>query len=270
MEDFDRITALQANKDEGFKVNVKSKRVVVYQLAKYKHLFKNLLDGQSQLRDEDKNKLLGEVLTTLYVFFFNRVLLRFQNFQLAVQENIVVDGFSWEEAPEEDGEDCELSALDDLLDEKIIQTTWKRSIYPKKILPYVVRCLKAERKLMDLFQNGMKPQEVKRDAVQDAIMNNVSVTAPKLFKQASTVMKSLKALQQTAEGLQQVLNTQFSAHTLEAYREVVGTTSSQACPLLCQGQTAHRHTIKRAVSEAEYSMDYVPTPKAPATSAEHD
>ncbi|XP_026878638.2 kinetochore-associated protein NSL1 homolog [Electrophorus electricus] len=255
MEDFDRITALQANKDEGFKVNVKSKRVVVYQLAKYKHLFKNLLDGQSQLRDEDKNKLLGEVLT---------------NFQLAVQENIVVDGFSWEEAPEEDGEDCELSALDDLLDEKIIQTTWKRSIYPKKILPYVVRCLKAERKLMDLFQNGMKPQEVKRDAVQDAIMNNVSVTAPKLFKQASTVMKSLKALQQTAEGLQQVLNTQFSAHTLEAYREVVGTTSSQACPSLCQGQTAHRHTIKRAVSETEYSMDYVPTPKAPATSAEHD
>lgn len=44
--------------------------------------------------------------------------------------------------------DYECSTVDDLLDEKIVQTSWKRSVYPKKILPYFVRSLKAERKLM--------------------------------------------------------------------------------------------------------------------------
>lgn len=44
--------------------------------------------------------------------------------------------------------DCECSTMDDLLDEKIVQTSWKRSIYPKKILPYFIRSLKAERRLM--------------------------------------------------------------------------------------------------------------------------
>ncbi|XP_076873407.1 kinetochore-associated protein NSL1 homolog [Brachyhypopomus gauderio] len=251
MEDIDKVSTLATNKDEHFKVNVKSKRVVAYQLSKYKSLLKNLLDGQCQLPEDDKKKLLQEILT---------------NFQLAVQENIVIDGLSWEEAPEEDGEDIECSELDDALDEKIVQTTWKRSMYPKKILPYVVRCLKAERKLMGLFENGIKPQEVKRDAVQDASMNNLSVAALGTFKQASTVLKSLKALQETAEGLKQVLDAPLSAPSLEAYREVLGATRGPTCPAV--RQPADRRIIKRAVSETEYSMDYIPVLKIPATSAD--
>ncbi|KAF5900153.1 kinetochore-associated protein NSL1, partial [Clarias magur] len=110
------------------------------------------------------------------------------NFEIAVQENVIVGGLSWDEAAEE-SEDCECSTMDDLLDEKIVQTSWKRSIYPKKILPYFIRSLKAERKLMGLFETAVKPQQVKRDPVQDTTMSSVSAAAPEMFTQASTIMK---------------------------------------------------------------------------------
>lgn len=38
--------------------------------------------------------------------------------------------------------------LDGLLDDTIVETTWRRRTYPKQILPHVVHSLKAERKLM--------------------------------------------------------------------------------------------------------------------------
>ncbi|KAI4889814.1 hypothetical protein NFI96_032468, partial [Prochilodus magdalenae] len=246
---------LDTEKPQDFRVNVKSKKIVLYQLTKYTSLLKKLLDGQSQLSEDSKEKLLQEMLT---------------NFQLMVQENIVVNGLSWEEAAEEDGEDYEFGALDDMLDEKIIQTTRKRSIYPKKILPYVVRSLKAERKLMGLFENTIKPQEVKRDPTQDATMNNVSVAAPMMFKQASAVIKSLKTLKRTADSLNQVLNMKPSPETAEVYQEVFGSSNAKSCPVMCK--RVPRQTIKRAISETEYSMDYVPMdpiPKIPTTSSDN-
>ncbi|KAL7872187.1 hypothetical protein SRHO_G00071700 [Serrasalmus rhombeus] len=242
-----------AEKEPDYRVNVKSKKVVLQQIARYKSLLKKLLDGQSQLCEDDKEKLCQEMLT---------------NFEIVVQENIVVDGLPWEEAAEEDGDDCEFGALDDMLDEKIVQTTRKRSIYPKKILPYVVRSLKAERKLMGLFENTVKPQEVKRDPAQDTIMSKVSAAAPEMFSQASLVIKSLKTLKQTAEGLHQVLNMQPSAETVEVYREVFGSSNGEGCPGLCNKAPVRRQTIRRATSETEYSMDYIPLAKIPATSAE--
>ncbi|XP_072522215.1 kinetochore-associated protein NSL1 homolog [Salminus brasiliensis] len=251
----DRVGVSDPEKKHDFRIHVKSKRHVTNQLTRYKDLLKTLFDGQSQLSEDDKAKLSQEML---------------MNFEHVVQENLAVDGLSWEEAADEDGEECEVSTLDDLLDEKIVQTTRKRSIYPKKILPYVVRSLKAERKLMGLFDSTIVPQEVKRDPAQDTIMNNVSAAAPGMFNQASTVIKSLKALKQTAEGLHQVLNMQPSAETLEVYREVFGSSNGEACPVLCNRGPSTRMTIKRAVSETEYSMDYVPMPTTPAALAENN
>ncbi|XP_062857268.1 kinetochore-associated protein NSL1 homolog [Trichomycterus rosablanca] len=193
----------------------------------------------------------------------------FENFEIAVQLNILVNGLSWDDAPEENGQDSECNTLDDLLDEKIVQTTWKRSAYPKKILPYVVRSLKAERKLMNMFENSIKPQEVKRDENQDAIMNNVTAAAPAMFKQASTVMKSLKALKPMAEGLHQVLNMQPSAKTLETYKEVFSGSNGNSV-VFCNRQPVNKNTIQRALSETEYSMDYVPAIEHPHTSTQDD
>lgn len=45
-----------------FRVNVKSKTIVREQLEKYKDLFTNVLDGQLQISEEDKAKLLQEMV----------------------------------------------------------------------------------------------------------------------------------------------------------------------------------------------------------------
>ncbi|KAG7331614.1 hypothetical protein KOW79_005583 [Hemibagrus wyckioides] len=233
------ISTSTAEKHQDVRVNVKSKRMVSYQLTKYKSLLIKLLERQPEMDEGDVEKILQEMLL---------------NFELAVQENISVGGLSWDEAAEENSEDYECSTVDDLLDEKIVQTSWKRSIYPKKILPYFVRSLKAERKLMGLLGSAVKAQEVKRDPVQDDIMNGVSAAAPKMFSQASTVMKSLKDLKQMAEGLHQVLNTQPSAESLEVYRDVFSSEEN----VQCSSESANRHSISRAVTEREYSTQYIP------------
>ncbi|XP_053502784.1 kinetochore-associated protein NSL1 homolog [Ictalurus furcatus] len=231
-----------AEKHQDVRVNVKSKRIFAYQLAKYKSLLIKLLERQPELNESDVEKILEEIL---------------MNFENAVQENITVGGLSWDEAAEENGEDYECSTVDDLLDEKIVQTSWKRSVYPKKILPYFVRSLKAERKLMGLFDNTVKAQEVKRDPVQDTIMSSVSAAAPGMFRQASTVMKTLKEVKQMAEGLHQVLNTQPSAETLEAYRDVFSNSEGKRAEVRCSSES-NRQSIKGAASEREYSTRYVP------------
>lgn len=224
-----------------FRVNVKSKTIVREQLEKYKDLFKKVLDGQCQISEEDKAKLLQEMVV---------------NFEFTVQENIVVGGLSWDEASEDYCEDNG-SKLNDIMDEKIVETAWKRSSYPKQIRNQVVRSLRAERKLMSLYEHAVKPEDIKPDPVQDAIMKNVSTIAPTMFRQASTVMKSLKSLKQAAEGLRQVLDMKPSAESVEIYREVLGGSVGAACPDL------HRlpSTINRAASDAEYTADYVPAPK---------
>lgn len=103
-----------------------------------------------------------------------------QNFEAAVQDNVLVRGQPWEEAPDVEGDywrhklsdhlchwSCVFSKLcvvfvslrthsavdeavdlEAALDETIVETTWKRRTYPKRILPHVVHTLKAERKLM--------------------------------------------------------------------------------------------------------------------------
>ncbi|XP_060763616.1 kinetochore-associated protein NSL1 homolog isoform X1 [Neoarius graeffei] len=244
MADRNGVSISTAEKQQDFRVNVKSKRMVTHQLTKYKSLLIKLLERQPELNESDVEKMLQEMLL---------------NFEVAVQENISVGGFSWDEAAaEENCEDYECSIMDDLLDEKIVQTSWKRSVYPKKILPYFVRSLKAERKLMSLFETAVKPQEVKRDPVQDTVMSSVSAAAPRMFTQASTVMKSLKDVKQMAEGLHQVLNTQPSAETLEAYGDVFCCDGKHSEVRCSSEESANRHSIKRAASEREYSMQYAP------------
>ncbi|XP_051511317.1 kinetochore-associated protein NSL1 homolog [Myxocyprinus asiaticus] len=225
-----------------FRVNVKSKRIVREQTEKYKELLNTLLDGQCNITEEDKAKLLQEMVV---------------NFEFTVQENIVIDGLSWDETSEDYCADYE-SEITDLLDEKIVETAWKRSSYPKQIRNQVVRSLRAERKLMGLYEQALKPQDIKPDPVQDTIIKNVSAAAPTMFKQASSVMKSLKSLKQATEGLRQVLDMQPSTESEEIYREVFGSSVRDNCP-----DPHHRlpSTIKRAASDAEYSADYVSAPK---------
>ncbi|KAJ8355822.1 hypothetical protein SKAU_G00186160 [Synaphobranchus kaupii] len=130
---------------EDYRVKLKSKKIVLDQLEKYRELIKKLLDGQSTITEEVKQQILQDLLW---------------DFDRGVQESVLINGESWEDAPNERDDEADCKTLDDLLDENILETTLKRRNYPKKILPYVVRSLKAERELMKIWTLVDTPLEL--------------------------------------------------------------------------------------------------------------
>ncbi|KAK1171440.1 hypothetical protein AOXY_G6262 [Acipenser oxyrinchus oxyrinchus] len=186
------------------KLQCYSKRSVIELLEKYRELLKKGLDRKAQLSS-------GDLLQNLQL-----------HLDAAVQENITINGDTWEAASEEEQpqNDADNKSLDDLLDEHILETVLRRKHYPKKILPYIVRRLKVEREMMGLYQQVVTPQKITRDQEQDAKMKNVLASAPGMAKQASTVMKSLQALLQKAEGLSQVMRMEPGIRLSKAHQAV--------------------------------------------------
>uniref|UniRef100_A0A3Q4H5G0 NSL1 component of MIS12 kinetochore complex n=1 Tax=Neolamprologus brichardi TaxID=32507 RepID=A0A3Q4H5G0_NEOBR len=223
---FDEDGHLETNPE--YRVQVTSKKVVSEQVNKYKELLKTALDGQPEdFPEETKRVLLQELLA---------------NFEAAVQANVLVNGRPWEEAP--DDED-----LESLLDDTIVETTRRRRTFPKKILPHVVHALKAERKIMGLYEQAIKPQEVVKDPDQENIMNDLTAAAPGVVKQAIQVIKSINTLQTQVEGLCEILKMKPSQASLEIHREVFA--------------MGNKQPIKRAVEEAAAAEGYVPQAKKP-------
>ncbi|KAM9339276.1 kinetochore-associated protein NSL1 homolog [Symphorus nematophorus] len=232
--------------NQEYRVQVTSKKQVIEQINKYKEILKTALDGQPDVAEETKRVLLQELLA---------------NFEAAVQDNVLVNGQPWQEAPDVEVED---EALDpeSLLDDTIVETTRRRRTYPKKILPHVVQSLRAERKIMGLYEHAIKPQEVVKDPDQESIMDDLSATAPGMVKQAVQVIKSIHTLQTQAEGLREILNMKPSQATVEIHREVFGFTGQSDAPLSpVNGASRNRQPIKRAVEEAAAAGCYVPLSK---------
>ncbi|KAG7508217.1 hypothetical protein JOB18_006932 [Solea senegalensis] len=249
METVEREKSLKNETEQEYRVNVTSKKRLIEQMNKYKEVLKTALDGQTEMAEETKRVLLQELLA---------------NFEAAVQDNVLVNGEPWEEAPDE--EDEEAYDLEGLLDDTIVETTRRRRTYPRQILPHVVHSLKAERKIMGLYEDTVKPQEMVKDPDQENIMTDLSAAAPGMVKQAIQVIKSISTLQKQAEGLCEILNMKPSHTTLEMEREVFGYSGQpDAPPPPEEGVAAERHRqpIKRAVEEAAATGCYVPLAKKP-------
>ncbi|KAL3052111.1 hypothetical protein OYC64_004796 [Pagothenia borchgrevinki] len=219
---------------EEFRVKVTSKKQVTQQINEYKKILQTALNGQTGVAEETKTSLLHELLA---------------NFEAAVQENVLVNGQPWEEAP--DVEEEEPLDLESLLDDTIVETTRRRRVYPKQILPHVIHTLRAERKLMKLYEHAVKPQEPFKDPEQETIMRDLSAAAPVVVTQAIQVIKSIHTLQKQAEGLCEILNTKTSAVTLEIHREVFGVNDQS------DAASRSRQPIKRAIEESEAAGCYV-------------
>ncbi|XP_060907530.1 kinetochore-associated protein NSL1 homolog [Labrus mixtus] len=234
--------------NEEYRVKVTSKKQVTEQINKHKETLRKVLDGQTDIEEETKRVLLQELQA---------------NFEAAVQENVLVNGKPWEEAP--DDEESEAVDLERLLDDTLVETTRRRRTYPRKILPHVIHSLKAQRKIMGLYEQTVQPQEVIRDPEQESIMNDLSAAAPVMVKQAIQVIKSINTLQKQAEGLCEILNMNPSHASMEIHREVFGSNgqSDAALPPV-NGGTEGRQPIKRAVEEAAEANCYVPLSKKPA------
>ncbi|KAK1889297.1 Kinetochore-associated protein NSL1 like [Dissostichus eleginoides] len=217
--------------NEEFRVKVTSKKQVIQQINEYKNILQTAFNGQTGVAEETKTRLLHELLA---------------NFEAAVQENVLVNGQPWEEAP--DVEEEEPLDLESLLDDSIVETTRRRRAYPKQILPHVVHTLRAERKLMRLYGNAVKPQEFVKDHEQEIIMRDLSAAAPVVVTRA---IQSISTLQKQAEGLCEIMNTKTSAATLEINRVVLGVNDQS------DAASRSRQPIKRAVEESAAAGCYV-------------
>ncbi|XP_056150655.1 kinetochore-associated protein NSL1 homolog [Lampris incognitus] len=242
---------------EEFRVNVMTKKAVVQQTAKYREVLESVLEDQPGISDESKRAYLKELQA---------------NFEALVQDNLLVNGQSWEEAP--DDEDDSVLALECLLDDTIVETTRRRRQCPREILPHLVHALKAERKLMGLYEQAAKPQEAVKHPCQVSVVNSVSAAAPGMVKEAIQIMKSIHAIQKQAEGIRQVLNTgPKQGCSLDMYREALGCDSLLNAPLPPSNAASRsKGSIKTVVEEEETGNCYVPASEQtnrPAVIAEH-
>ncbi|CAL1586215.1 unnamed protein product [Knipowitschia caucasica] len=213
-----------------YRVRVVSKKQVQEQIDRYKELLKTVLDGQTQLAADTKKELLGELLA---------------NFEAAVQQNVLVNGQPWIDASEDEELD-----LQGQLDDVIVETSSKRRTYPRKIRHHVVHALKAERKLLGLYENTVQPHEVSKDPEQESIMSTLSAEAPRLAKRATQAIQSIQTLQKQAEGLCQILNSQPSAASLEIHREIIGDCGQSDAPRQPQ-------PIRRLAEETSIANCYI-------------
>uniref|UniRef100_A0A1A7WN69 NSL1, MIND kinetochore complex component, homolog n=1 Tax=Iconisemion striatum TaxID=60296 RepID=A0A1A7WN69_9TELE len=235
------------------RVHVTSKKNVTELINRHKEVLRAALDGQTNVLEETKRSLLNELL---------------DNFEAAVQLNVLVNGQTWEEAPDVEAEN-EAIDLESLLDDTIVETTRKRRTFPKKILPHVVHALKTERKIMASYELPVKPADIK-DPDQESFMSDLSSAAPGMVKQAIQVIKSIKVLQQQTEGLCEILNSKPSPASMEIHREVFGPNSQSNAPPAANRITGIRLPVKRAAEETVAAELYGPPAKKPERRAGDD
>ncbi|XP_068610081.1 kinetochore-associated protein NSL1 homolog isoform X2 [Brachionichthys hirsutus] len=218
-----------------YRVRVPSKKRVIDHIDRYKDILLAALDAQKDVEEETKGVLLRDLLA---------------NFEAAVQDNVLVNGQPWEEAPD-------VEELESLLDDAIVDTTCRRRSYPKYILPHVIHTLKAKRKLM--YGQCVDPPLHANDPDREAIMKGLSAAAPAMVKQAKQVMESIRSIHKQAEGLCEIVNMKSSSSTLEIHREVFGF-QDQSVQRLPVGMRS-RQEMKRAADEAGASDCYVSASK---------
>uniref|UniRef100_A0A3Q2QKU6 NSL1 component of MIS12 kinetochore complex n=1 Tax=Fundulus heteroclitus TaxID=8078 RepID=A0A3Q2QKU6_FUNHE len=157
---------------QDLKVRLTSKRRAAELLKSGSELLRSALDGQPELPEETRRDFLQQLLA---------------NFQAAVRLNVLVDGQPWDEAP--DLQDEEILDLESLLDDAILETSSRRHSYPKHIRPHVVNALKAQRKVLGLYETSVQPERLQRDPDQEKIMTDLSAAAPGMAQQTVQVLK---------------------------------------------------------------------------------
>ncbi|KAM4713145.1 kinetochore-associated protein NSL1 homolog [Anableps anableps] len=233
-------TTRDKDPDQEYRVRLKSKRKATELMTRCSEVLRSALDGQPEISEETRRVLVQELLA---------------NFEAAVRLNVLVDGQPWDEAP--DLEDEEALDLESLLDDAILDATWRRRAYPKRILPLAVRGLKAERKILGLYETSVQPEDLQEDPDQQNIMSDVSAAAPAMVRQAIQAIKAIDALQKQAEGLCEILHTKPSSASLQIHRDVLGSPGRADAPPPAGGALRSRQPIRRAVEEAAAAEGYV-------------
>ncbi|XP_029449093.1 kinetochore-associated protein NSL1 homolog [Rhinatrema bivittatum] len=202
--DEDRGKRAQVSEELGARVRCFSKHSVAEVLEMCALLTRALLENQPQLPEARKQRGLRDMSG---------------NFETAVQENISIDGQLWQEASE-----CQIApdikVLEDQLDENVVDTATKRKQCPRKILTQVIKAMKTEREILDLYKPVVNPQELRLAPTQASRMADLTTATTTVSKQISETIKSLPALIENAAGFSQVLNWQPRLELSKTHVEV--------------------------------------------------
>ncbi|XP_061668342.1 kinetochore-associated protein NSL1 homolog [Syngnathoides biaculeatus] len=232
--------------NEDFRVRLTSKKQAIEQMNQYKVIFKKALDGQTGVPEKTKGILLEELQT---------------DFEAAVQANVLVNGQTWDDAPNDDEED-KLARLEKTLDDAIVETACKRRAFPPKILRFALRSLKAERQLLDFYEKPVKSQLMLTDAQTENLMKDLSDRTSGLAKHATEVIKSIHALQNQARLLHELINVKPNRASEEVHREVFGGTRSEEAPprppnVTRSGEASRLESFRRGADDPLASAGYV-------------
>nr|XP_033794361.1 kinetochore-associated protein NSL1 homolog [Geotrypetes seraphini] len=190
--------------EPGARVRCTSKHSVAKVLEMCSLISRTLLENQPQLPEARRERALRDLSG---------------NFETAVQENVSIYGQLWQEVSE-----CptasDINILEDQLDEIIVDTATKRDQCPRKILGEVVKAMKIERDMLDVYKPVVNPQELRLDPAQMSPMVDLTTATAATSKQIGETMKSLPALIEKAEGFSQVLNWQPHLELCRIHAEV--------------------------------------------------
>uniref|UniRef100_A0A3P9HML6 NSL1 component of MIS12 kinetochore complex n=1 Tax=Oryzias latipes TaxID=8090 RepID=A0A3P9HML6_ORYLA len=244
-------TPPQQHSEPESRVSVRSKGRVMELIDRGKLLLSSALDGQAAVDEETRQALVRELQA---------------DFEAAVQGNLLIDGLLWGEAPA--AHEDQAVDVESLLDETIIEATRRRRVFPMKILPHAVRSLKAERKIMGLYEPAFQPRDLIKDPEQEDLMKDLSAAAPGLVREAIQVIKSITTLQVQVEGLSEILSRKPTQASLEIHREVFGFDPAELQQPSEPAHARNRQPIKRAIEEAAAQQAYSPLNKKPVFSDE--
>ncbi|XP_077367248.1 kinetochore-associated protein NSL1 homolog [Festucalex cinctus] len=187
--------------NEDLRVRVTSKKQVTEQINQYKAILNKALDEQTEIPEDTKQLLLEQLLA---------------DFEAAVQASVLVNGQTWDDAPDDDAD--KLAELEDELDGAIVETTRKRRALPPQILRSAVRALKMERQLAEMNGKAVKPRQV----LTDTQTENLPDWPSGLAENTAQAIKSIRTLQNQAEGLLELISMKPSQASLAVHQEVFG------------------------------------------------
>ncbi|XP_073528077.1 kinetochore-associated protein NSL1 homolog [Phyllobates terribilis] len=174
------------------RVRCASKHLLQEMLGMCTEFSKEILQSQNYLNPEQKQQEHRNFILNLETTF---------------QDNVSINGQSWDEAVDSETESV-IRILEDQLDDTIVETAYKRKRYPQKILHQLVKALKVEREILNGLKLVVEPTELKLDPNSESRMTEQTTTTASISQQIKETMKALPAHLEKAEGFSQVLNLQ--------------------------------------------------------------
>lgn len=174
-------------------------------------------------------------------------------FESAVQENVSINGQTWEEAKDHCFMDSDIKVLEDEFDELIVDVATKRRQYPRKVLESVIQTLKAQHASLKQYHPVVHPLDLKCDPDPASHMEDLKRRGEAIAKDLSEAVKAFPVLLEQGEGFSQVLKMrpviQLQRINQEVFSSLYRKADSKPDKCVTQVETTPPDTAARKASD---------------------